>query len=189
MRITGGSARGRQLYLPKGCRVRPTADLVKEALFSMLRSVAGCSFLDLFAGSGGVGIEALSRGATKACLVERSRALARAIAENAGRCGFEGSYEILVADAKKAIQTLAERQACFDIVFADPPYDVGFVAMILQSLARSGIVSPDGLVVLQHSVREAMPAPEQMQFVLTDQRRYGDTFLSFLKTQENECAA
>ncbi len=182
MRITGGSAKGRQLFLPKGCPIRPTADLVKEALFSVLRSVAGRSFLDLFAGSGSVGIEALSRGAARAVFVEKNRSLAHAIADNVGRCGFDDRSEVLAMDAQRAIRSLSERKTCFDILFADPPYETGFLAPTLQSLAGAWLVSQDGVVVLQHSLREAVPEHEVIGLVLTDQRRYGDTLLSFLKT-------
>jgi 16S rRNA (guanine966-N2)-methyltransferase len=182
MRITGGSARGRRLFLPKGCPIRPTADLVKEALFSVLRSVDERSFLDLFAGSGSVGIEALSRGAASAFFVEKNRSLVHAIAENLGRCGFDGRFEILAQDAIRAVHTLSEGKQCFDIVFADPPYNTGFIALTLRSLAESGIVSREGVIVLQHSVREEIPESEDRRLVLTDQRRYGDTLLSFLET-------
>ena len=181
MRISGGDAKGKQLFLPKGCPVRPTADMVKEALFSVLRSVNQCSFLDLFAGSGSVGIEALSRGAVKAVFVERNKVLAHAVADNLGRCGFADRAEILAADVKTAIGILSEKQACFDLVFADPPYDTGFIGLTLQYLAGSSIVSREGTVILQHSVREEAQGSEDMRLVMTDQRRYGDTLLSFLK--------
>ncbi|MBI4634690.1 MAG: 16S rRNA (guanine(966)-N(2))-methyltransferase RsmD [Deltaproteobacteria bacterium] len=181
MRIIGGDARGKQLFLPKGCPIRPTADLVKGALFSVLRSVSEVSFLDLFAGSGSVGIEALSRGAAKAVFVERNRSLAHAIADNLSRCGFDARSEILAADVKSAIRILSERQVSFDIVFADPPYDTGFIDLTLQYLAVSSVISREGLLVLQHSVREKLPEKADKRFILTDQRRYGDTVLSFLK--------
>ncbi len=181
MRISGGEAKGRQLFLPKGYPVRPTADVVKEALFSILRSVSDCSFLDLFAGSGSVGIEALSRGAAKVVFVERNKVLAHAVADNLGRCGFADRADVLAADVKTGIRILTEKQAVFDLVFADPPYDTGFIALTLQSLAGSSILAREGTVILQHSVREEAQGAEDMRFVLTDQRRYGDTLLSFLK--------
>lgn len=181
MRIIGGVARGRRLFLPGGCPVRPTSDAVKEALFNLLGDIEGLSFLDLFAGTGSVGIEALSRGAAEVFFVEKNRAVVQCIEDNLGKCGFDWRCEILATDVKNAVSILAKRKARFDILFADPPYDEGFVGETLQCLVGTNLISRDGVVVVQHSVREEAQGSENWGFALTDQRRYGDTLLSFLK--------
>lgn len=181
MRIIGGNARGRRLSLPRGCQVRPTSDAVKESLFNLLGPVEGLSFLDLFAGTGSVGIEALSRGAAEVFFVEKNRLLVHSIEDNLGKCGFDWHYEILATDVKNAVSILAKRKARFDILFADPPYDDGFVGETLQCLVGTNLISRDGVVVFQHSVREEAQGSEDRGFVLKDRRRYGDTLLSFLK--------
>jgi 16S rRNA (guanine966-N2)-methyltransferase len=132
MRIIGGESRGRRLYIPGTASVRPTADRIKEAFFNILGSVDGKSFLDLFAGSGSMGLEALSRGALKALFVENNRALAEAISKNIAACGFGGNGEILTFDYIKAIRHLVKRSEGFDILFADPPYEKGFVGLTLE---------------------------------------------------------
>jgi 16S rRNA (guanine966-N2)-methyltransferase len=181
MRITGGESRGKPIYVPKGAAVRPTSDRVREALFAVLYSVSGKTFLDLFAGSGGIGLEALSRGARKAVLVEKDTRLIRAMKKNLAECGFEGRYEIMAMEVRKCVRLLAEQRKRFEILFADPPYGKGLARETLEYLRGGDIVSPNGVVVLQHSTREALGGSYGEAFTLTDQKRYGDTVLSFLK--------
>ena len=180
MRIVGGSARGRKLYIPEASQVRPTAERIKEALFNILGPVDGKSFLDLFAGTGNVGLEALSRGAARAVFVENDRILAGAIGRNAASCRFAREAEILRADFGKALGMMAERPDSFDIVFADPPYEAGFVGQVVAVLADGCLMAADGILVIQHSVREAA-ASERPGLVMTDQRGYGDARLSFFQ--------
>lgn len=179
MRIIGGEGRGRRLYIPRTASVRPTADRIKEAFFNIIGFVEGKSFLDLFAGSGSMGLEAVSRGALKALFVENNLVLSEAIGRNIAACGFGGNCEILTLDYLKAIRHLARRSDAFDILFADPPYERGFVSLTLQHLRNGSLMEKDGLLAVQHSVREAAAVDESGQLVLTDQRQYGDTFLSF----------
>lgn len=181
MRIIGGEARGRQIRMPKGCRIRPTADRVKESLFSILCSLEGCAFLDVFAGSGNVGLEAISRGAGCAVFVEQDRRLAAAIGENLRSLGMEKRAEVINTDARRAVEGLARRRMRFDLLFADPPYDDGFVVEVFRWLEGNDLLTESGLVVLQHSVRETVEGACLRTLAITDQRRYGDTMLSFLK--------
>ncbi len=180
MRIVGGSARGRKLYIPEASPVRPTAERIKEALFNILGPVDGKSFLDLFAGTGNVGLEALSRGAARVVFVEKDRILAGAIGRNVTSCRFTREAEILRADFGKALKMMAERPDSFDIVFADPPYEAGCVGPVVAALADGSLVAADGLLVVQHSFREAA-ASERPGLVMTDRRGYGDTRLSFFQ--------
>jgi 16S rRNA (guanine966-N2)-methyltransferase len=179
MKIIGGEARGRPVRLPGGCRIRPTTDRVKKSLFDILHSVTEKSFLDLFAGSGNVGLESLSRGARFAVFVERDVRLVEAIRKSVVQLGFSQRSEVIAADAERGLGRLVQKRERFDIVFADPPYDEGLAMETLKWLERGDVLAESGIVVLQHSMREM---PEELQIramVVTDQRRYGDTVLSF----------
>jgi 16S rRNA (guanine966-N2)-methyltransferase len=184
MRIIGGKGRGRRLYIPRTASFRPTADRIKETFFNIIGFVDGKSFLDLFAGSGSMGLEALSRGAFKALFVENNRVLAEAISRNIAACGFGGNGEILTLDYITAIRHLAKRSDAFDILFADPPYEKGFVSLTLEHLGNGSLMAKGGLLAVQHSVREAATVDESGQLVLTDRRQYGDTVLSFFKKRD-----
>jgi 16S rRNA (guanine966-N2)-methyltransferase len=180
MRIIGGEARGRVVRLPAGSRIRPTADRVKESLFNILHSVEGSYFLDLFAGSGNVGLETLSRGARFSIFVERDVRLVEAIRKNLAQLGFSERAEVIAADAERGLGRLVQRKERFDIVFADPPYDEGLARETLQWLGKEDVLTENGIVVLQHSVREELEGSRVQALVMADQRRYGDTMLSFL---------
>src|SRR3990172_672904 len=181
MRIIGGDAKGRSLRVPVRTKVRPTSDSVKEALFNILSSVKGKTFLDVFAGSGNIGIEALSRGASWAVFIENNRALSQFIKKNLLQCRVDGRYEIMDMEVKKALQILQKNRAQFDIIFADPPYEEGRVEETLCYFANGKLFSEDSLLIIQHSSREALRPGLAKELILTDQRRYGDTILSFLK--------
>jgi 16S rRNA (guanine966-N2)-methyltransferase len=181
MRIIGGEAKGRRIHLPRGCRIRPTADRVKESLFDLLYPVEGVSFLDMFAGCGNCGLEALSRGARYAVFLEQETRLVDAIRENLRLLGFVDHAEVIAADAEQGVRRLTKRTERFDILFADPPYDEGFIPEIIRWLEGADLVAENGLIVLQHSVREALEGSFMHVTAIADQRRYGDTMLSFLK--------
>jgi len=188
MRIIGGEARGRQIRLPGGCRIRPTADRIKESLFSILNSVEGAYFLDIYAGCGNVGLEALSRGARGSVFVEKDHRLAAAIRENLRLLGFEGRAEIITASVEQGLRRLRMRKERFDILFADPPYDEDFLPEVIRFLGGAEILAEGGIIVLQHSVREDPPKSLPRTLVMIDQRRYGDTILSFLKKSTEEAS-
>ena len=135
--------------------------------------------MDLYAGSGSVGLEALSRGAKRAVFVEKNKELAGIIRKNAGICGYMDRSLIMEADVQAALDDLYELGQKFTFVFADPPYNQGFVAETIKSLKNSSVCRDDGIVVLQHSVREPLPPPEGWE--LANQRKYSDHFLSFLR--------
>jgi 16S rRNA (guanine(966)-N(2))-methyltransferase RsmD len=181
MRIVAGIARGRRLRAPKGRLVRPTADRVKEAVFSMLESRDGCAgqrVLDLFAGAGSLGIEALSRGATEVVFVDPARAATEAIRSNLTVTGFAG--EVLAMPAERAIQQLAAAGRRFDRVFVDPPYGEGWIARTLTALDAARLVIGGGLVVVEHGGGEPA-APEVGALVQEIARRYGDTHVALYR--------
>jgi 16S rRNA (guanine966-N2)-methyltransferase len=181
MRIVAGTARGRRLRAPKGRHVRPTADRVKEAVFSILESREssnGRAVLDLFAGAGTLGIEALSRGAAEAVFVEPAREASDAIHANLQAAGFEA--EVLVLPADRAIKRLAAAGRRFDRVFIDPPYGEGWIARTLVALDAAGVVSEGGWIVAEHG-RGEETAPVIGRFVREIDRRYGDTHISIYR--------
>ncbi len=179
MKVIGGTARGRKLKVPKGLAVRPTAARVKESLFNILRhDFSGLRVLDLYAGSGNVSIEALSRGAVEAVLVDESARSAAVIRENLTRLQLIRRAQIWIVPAARALRKLDKAGAKFDLIFLDPPYERGLVKTTLEAIGRCALLNPDAIVVVEHSAREAVK-PGYGEIILNDQRRYGDTRLSF----------
>jgi 16S rRNA (guanine966-N2)-methyltransferase len=181
-RIIAGSAGGRRLTTPPGDATRPTSDRVREAVFSALESAfgswAGLRFLDLFAGSGAVGLEAVSRGAAHATLVEQHRRAAGVARSNAKALGFAG-VEVVQARAEAFVRRAhasGEHAGCFDVAFVDPPYTMptDAVSGLLADLVAHGWLCPGAVVVVERSSRAAEPAwPEGL--VALRSRRYGET--------------
>jgi 16S rRNA (guanine966-N2)-methyltransferase len=172
MRVIAGTAGGRRLVAPKGRDVRPTSDRVKEALFSSLAPrLSGARVLDLYAGSGALAIEALSRGAASAVLVERNRAALAAIERNLAATGFTAVARVVDSDLPRALDQLARP---FDVVFLDPPYALAEdeIAAVLAALVP--LLAPDAAVRLEWPARR--PAPPWPQGLSPGRiRRYGDT--------------
>ena len=178
MRIVAGIARGRRLRAPKGRLVRPTADRVKEAVFSILESRDGCAgrrVLDLFAGAGSLGIEALSRGAAEVVFVDPARSATEAIRSNLTATGLVG--EVLAMPAERAIKQLAAAGRRFDLVFLDPPYGEGWIGRTLGALDDVRLVVDGGMVVAEHGRGEAAE-PAVGGLVQDLARRYGDTHVA-----------
>ena len=176
--MIGGEARGRRLVSPPGDRLRPTADRVKESVFSALGPdrLQGARVLDLYAGTGALAIEALSRGAGQALLVERDTAAARAIRANLESTGMAGRAVLRHGDVRRLLAGPAAGQ--FDLVFLDPPYDVpgADVAAVLAALASGGFVAPGATVVLERPKgRQPVTLPEG--WGIEKERAYGDTLL------------
>jgi 16S rRNA (guanine966-N2)-methyltransferase len=188
MRVVAGSLGGLHLKAPKGHRVRPTADQVREAVFNILVSrffVAGVDVLDLFAGTGALGIEALSRGARAAVFVDTSPEAQRVIRENLHRARLRRHSRILRAYAAKGIKVMTQEGRRFGGVFLDPPYGEGWVDKTLRLLGPSTILQSGAWVVVEHS-QEEVGAESYAALVLTEQRRYGTTGVSFYQRQGEE---
>ncbi len=181
MRIIGGAAGGRRIRVPKGCRLRPTSDMVREALFNILPPMTGGSFLDLFAGCGTVGLEAASRGAARSLFVEKDPLLAKAIRAAAESLGLAERTEVMAADAERAMEALAARGERFDFIFIDPPYERGLIEPALERIVSGKLLSQAGIAVVQHAAGESIQTDSIGGVFLTDQRRYGSTLLSFWK--------
>lgn len=183
MRVIAGTARGRTLKTVRGLAIRPTPDRVRESLFNVLQPVvSGCAFLDLFAGSGAVGIEALSRGAARAVFVEQAAAHLQVLAQNLATTGLAGRAELLRRDALQAVALLARRQETFDLVFLDPPYGQGLVPATLAALAEHGLVAPGGLVICEHHRKDLVPGQAGV-LVRCREVVFGETVLSFYRAQ------
>jgi 16S rRNA (guanine(966)-N(2))-methyltransferase RsmD len=180
MRITTGKYRNRKLHMPRG--IRPTQDKVRKAVFDILGDIEGLTFLELFAGSGAVGFEALSRGVAQLTLVECNRNSVLAIKRNiallkACACNL---YHL---ESEKAIKLLNFDKKRFDIIFTDPPYHEDMAKKILQTLEAYDILSPNGLIVVQHSRLEQLPK-DALKFSLIKEAKYGDTWLSIFRKKE-----
>lgn len=182
MRVIAGSARGRRLAAPPGSDTRPTADRVREALFSILGPPPpGAVVLDLFAGAGTLGIEALSRGAERAVFVDHARGAARVLRRNLEDLGLAGRGEVHVGDATRFVQRLAREGRSFTWIFLDPPYAAGLADAALAAIAAGRLLAPDGTVVVEHD-RRSPPLPEHGLLLKADCRRYGDSELTFYRT-------
>jgi 16S rRNA (guanine966-N2)-methyltransferase len=177
MRIISGKHKGRKIMAPAG--IRPTQDKVRKALFDILADIEGCSFLELFAGSGAVGFEALSRGAVDLTLVECNRECVRAINKNIESLASK-ACNLCPKESEEAIKMLFKGKKIFDIIFLDPPYYMGIAKKTLQMLEAYDILAPNGFVVVQHFKKDELPK-ESGKLVLIKESRYGDTVLSFYR--------
>jgi 16S rRNA (guanine(966)-N(2))-methyltransferase RsmD len=178
MRVISGSAKGHKLYAPRSARVRPALDQVKEAIFNILFDVSDATVLDLFAGSGSVGIEALSRGAASCVFVEEWDQAIASIERNLSHCKLEDKARIIKSRVDKAIGRLEREESSFDLIFVDPPYEKGLVMKTLEALGGSRMAK-SALIVVEHHPKE--PIEDIPTLALTDSRKYGQTCVSFLK--------
>ena len=192
MRITGGKAARRILKVPKGLDVRPTPDLVKQAVFNSLGGrVVGARVLELFAGTGALSLECLSRGAASALCVEKSSRHAQVLRRNFEIAGFPaGNLHVRVQDVFVAVSQLAAAKERFDLVLADPPYgekNVGrrstsFAQRLLDDAHLPQLLAPGGLLVLGHTKRDTLSMPDAWRE--TKLLKHGDSLVRFLKTGE-----
>lgn len=182
MRIIAGEFRGRRLAAVRG-RVRPTSDQVREAVFNILGpAVLGARVLDLFAGTGALALEALSRGAAQAVLVEDHKSALLLLRRNVEALGLKERVLVLALNVQAAIKKLAGQGETFDLVFLDPPYGKGLAAATLMRLAAAGLPAAGCRVVAEHSRREDLP-PTIGLLNLAETRRYGDTQVAFYEVR------
>jgi 16S rRNA (guanine966-N2)-methyltransferase len=185
VRVIAGLWGGRRLVAPPGAATRPTADRVREALFSALADVEGNTVLDLFAGTGALGIEAMSRGAAHATFVENARPALRALRQNIRALELGDVTTVLPIAVERALRTPPWRGHAFDLVLMDPPYAVLRGGRFTDALGRAvdqGLASslaPGGRVILEHASADGARPPEIAGITLQRTRVYGDTALSF----------
>jgi 16S rRNA (guanine(966)-N(2))-methyltransferase RsmD len=185
-RIIAGEGKGRRLKAPRGLDTRPTAARVRQTLFDILAArLPGCRFLDAFAGSGAVGLEALSRGAALVVFVESAAGAVAALRANAdalARAG--GKVRVLRQDARAALAALADAGESFDVIYVDPPYASDLYEKALEQAGRNGLLGEDGVVVAEHFHKRALP--ERIgALARTREVRVGDHRLSFYRRQES----
>ena len=182
MRVISGSARGTKLFALQGKRVRPTSDYVKENLFNIIGTdVNQCDFLDCFAGMGGVGIEALSRGANSATFIDFNQDSLDAVCKNLEKTHLTNSAALIKAQMPQALQKLAGKQ--FDIIFLDPPYFDGLVPRVLAEIVKHDILHKNGQIIIElHSKTDT---PDQFGLEIFKEKTYGSTRLVFMERVAN----
>lgn len=188
MRIIAGAARGRRLASLKGLQTRPTADRVREAMFSLLFSRMGSfadkTVLDMFAGSGALALEALSRGAARAWLVEKSANALQTIEKNLLSCRYSDHAEIIRRDLWRVLPAL-QAAGPFDLVFSDPPYGEGLAERALQAIVSHGLLTPGGLACIETGADEVLPDHLET-LVRVERRRYGSTALHLYHLEQQD---
>lgn len=182
MRVIAGKAGRLKLVTPAGELVRPTTDRIKETLFNIINNrLFDISFLDMFAGSGGIGIEALSRGAADAVFVENSIKSIECIRKNLETTRLGSQARILQCDAADAVRRLFDEKKHFDIIFMDPPYEKGFEKLILEGISKMPILETDGIIIIESSVKTDFDFAAALGFEVTREKVYGSNKHVFLK--------
>lgn len=177
MRIIGGKHRGRILTEFKGEEIRPTADRVKESLFNILSAdIAGARVLDLFCGSGALGLECLSRGAREAVFNDCAKDSIAVLKSNVKKLAAEENSTIYTLDY---LACLSRLQGTFDIIFLDPPYRYDYGILAVEEIGKRHLLSKDGVIIYERD--NPFPAEKTSVFSITDVRKYGKTYLSFLR--------
>jgi 16S rRNA (guanine966-N2)-methyltransferase len=178
MRIVAGSFGGRRLHPPKNRAIRPTSDRVREAIFSIIaEQIFDAKVLDLFAGTGAMGLEALSRGASQAVLVDQRAEAVRLIRVNVELCGMQDRVTVMQSPVVQALRRLGKDGRSFDLVFMDPPYGRGDIETTLALLDEAA--APGALLIAEHHKKDSLPE-RSGKWTKTQDRKYGDTVVSFL---------
>lgn len=174
MRVIAGKARRIQLVTVKGMKTRPTTDRIKETLFNMINSqLYDCRFLDLFSGSGGIGIEALSRGAQYACFVENEKDAANCIRENLVRTRLEAQSSLMITDAVVAIGQLeSKKEQPFDFIFMDPPYNMLLERKALEELKSTNLVDENTIIIIEASKETDFEYVSELGFYIDKIKEY-----------------
>lgn len=181
MRIITGSAKGIQLKTPTGLSTRPTTDRVKESLFGILGYlVEDARVLDVFAGTGNLSLESLSRGASSAVAIDKSANCQRIIRENAVKTRLDDRITVLKGDGLRYLAQYASEGRQFDLIFADPPYEQGFVEKVVTLVDASDVLADGGVLIVEHSKKEMIDEASLTKLEIRRQERYGETVVSFL---------
>lgn len=180
MRIIGGKHKGRKLRSVKGTKTRPTADRTREAIFNIIASqVPEAKVLDLFAGTGAFGIEALSRGAQSAVFIDISNRSISVLRENLDRLPFESPTKVIRWDISRNLNCLNSSALVIDLVFMDPPYNKNLITPTLGHLHTSQCMTNNARIIVEHSHQDPVFL-DQLPFEIVDQRKYGKTLVAFL---------
>ena len=178
--IISGALKGKKLFSPKGIKIRPTSDRIRESIFNILaHRIPDSVVLDLFAGTGALGIEALSRGASFAFFIDSDKDAVSLIEKNISACRLQDRIKIIRADIVKNNVALKNGYPPVDLVFMDPPYNKNLIKPALINLSASSILQKNALIIIEHAQTETLPEYVS-EYKLSDQRRYGKTLVSFL---------
>lgn len=185
MRIIAGKFKSRSVKAPKSEKIRPTSDKVKGALFNMLEPVEGCTVVDFYAGTGNLGIEALSRGAGEVVLVDKDVDSLKLIRENLESLGLNphnphDHIRLLASEVSRAFYLLHQEGKKFDILLADPPYEKGILKQIQALLKEYPLLKEDGILAVEHSAKD-MDLDGDFPYPMVRQKKYGDTMLTLFK--------
>lgn len=180
MRIITGKARGLQLTAPKTYDVRPTADRVKESVFNIIGTkIIGARVVDLFAGTGNLGLESWSRGAAAVTFIDASRESLRLVRSNVAKCRAEADCRLLKGSAPQVAEQLAQAGECFDLAFCDPPYNKGWIQQIIALLGRRSFLCTGGYLIVERSAHDELPElPASCELVRSS--HYGETIVDFI---------
>lgn len=185
MRVIAGEAKGRELIAPKGLNTRPTLAKVKEAMFGMIQfDIEDSRVLDLFSGSGGLGIEAISRGAKNAVFCDADRTAYNAVKSNLKKLGFEDRASVNFGDSIALLERLALEGAVFDIVLIDPPYESDLADRAIKGLEKNGLLIPGSILLCEHSLKN--PPAFSEGFSVRKPKKYGDTYVTCAVYQGEE---
>lgn len=180
MRINAGKWRGRTLFSVEGLSTRPTPDMMKQALFNILGDrIVNASFCDVFAGTGNVAFEALSRGAKNAVLIENSKAALNVIRQNAAKLKCENDIFVISNDALIALKMLKGKK--FDFIFFDPPYNMGFERSVLNLINENELLADNGMVIVQFEAKNSIVSDIPECYDISDQRKYGRSSFVMLR--------
>ena len=185
MRVIGGKAKGQRLNSPKGMNVRPTSDRVREAIFSSIQSILSeATVIDLFAGAGTFGIEALSRYAATSYFVDRSAVHLQVVKENLVKTRLINQAKLICQEADAAIRQLSIENIKADVVFMDPPYGSNLISSTLAVLEQSNILTQESVVIVEFGKNEKAP-PGMERLVQTKVKKYGSTFIAYYRLRED----
>lgn len=179
MRIIAGESKNKKLKTRKGMNTRPTLGSVKESLFSIIAPyIRDSHFLDLFSGTGNIALEALSRGAKKAIMIEQDREALKIVIENINNLGYDDRCRAYKNDAVRGVEILGRKGEKFDIIFMDPPYKEELCKKVLKGIKESDILKDDGLIICEHHLFEDLE-DEVYGFKKADERKYGKKVITF----------
>ncbi|MCB1215523.1 MAG: 16S rRNA (guanine(966)-N(2))-methyltransferase RsmD [Deltaproteobacteria bacterium] len=184
IRLHSGLAKGQKLFTPKNLKIRPASARVRKSLFDILGDLSGKQILDLFAGTGSLGLTGLSKGASACVFVDADSQAIHLIQENLKKIGFYAQAQVLQKKVLEAIPYLENKKQSFDIIFVDPPYDQGLLMPSLKALSASSLASKKTVLICEHSPREVPSFLSGLELI--DQRKYGQTWVSFFKIYPRE---
>jgi 16S rRNA (guanine(966)-N(2))-methyltransferase RsmD len=180
VRIIAGTAKGRRLATPTGSHIRPVLDQVKESIFNILYSVENLDVLDLFAGTGSIGLEAISRGAASVMFVDSDREAVKLLHENIRKCSFENQCRVIPKHINSALKMLEKSGRKFDLIFIDPPYLKDLVNPTIRQVFETGLLNDGGTIIIEHHPKEPIEnLPNGLK--ISDERKYGQTLMTFAR--------